>query len=317
MKIQLVTPAARGSRSGNRITATRWSTILSRLGHQVRIVTEDDGQAADIMVAIHAWRSAGAAAAFKNRQPQAPLVVLLAGTDIYRFQHSHPTQTLRSMHLADRLVGLHDRVRFDIPAKWAVKLRIIYQSYPPFTYTRTPYQRVFQVCVVGHLRDEKDPLRAAYAARLVPDKSRLRVVHIGAAHTPQWAALARHEESENPRYTWRGQVPAGQVRRYYARSNAMVVSSIMEGGANVVSEAIVSGLPILASDISGNRGLLGDVHAGYFPAEDERALAELLVRSERDPAFLQGLATTASQSVARFTPEAELASWETLLEELS
>ena len=43
---------------------------------------------------------------------------------------------------------------------------------------------------MGHLRPVKDPFRAAFAARLLPDASRIRVTHIGAALTAGMADAA-------------------------------------------------------------------------------------------------------------------------------
>jgi putative glycosyltransferase (TIGR04348 family) len=316
MKITLVTPASKGSQSGNRVTAVRWGTILRRLGHRVRIVTEYGGEATELMVVIHAWRSAEAAAQFKAQQPDCPLVVLLSGTDIYRFQYEAPGPTLATMRAADRLVGLHDRVHLDIPEQFGSKLHIIYQSCLAPRQPRKPTGRSFKVCVVGHLRDEKDPLRAAYAARLMPRDSRLQIVHLGAAHSPDWADAARAEARDNPRYEWRGPLPAWQVRGFYARCHAMVISSVMEGGANVVTEAIVAGLPVIASDISGNRGLLGEAHAAYFPAGDEQALAALLSKAQGDRDYLESLATAAAIRQPKLTRDAELAAWSELIEAL-
>ena len=93
---------------------------------------------------------------------------------------------------------------------------------------------------------------------------------------------AGRDESQ-PRYRWRDDVPAAAVRRLLARSHAMVISSLSEGGANVISEAAVAGVPVLASRMDGNVGLLGADYPGYFPVGDTRALARLLERLEREP----------------------------------
>lgn len=69
------------------------------------------------------------------------------------------------------------------------------------------------------------------------------------------------------------------------RCRAMVISSVMEGGANVVSEACRAGLPVVASDISGNVGLLGDDYPGYFPVGNDTELARMLQRAEDSPVF--------------------------------
>ena len=243
-------------------------------------------------------------------------MVALTGTDIYRFQHSHPQETLRSMEMADALVCLHDLVYRAIPAPYRDKLHVIHQSAVPLKRARKPSVRTFDVCVVGHLREEKDPFRTAYAARAMPEESRLRVIHLGKAHNDEWAAQARTEMEINPRYHWRDEVSAWQVRQQFLKTHTLVHSSIMEGGANVVSEAMVADVPVIASDIDGNVGLLGEDYPGYFPVEDTGALCALLQRAETDRDFLLRLLEHGNARKHLFTPEQESRNWRTLLEDL-
>ncbi len=313
VKISLVTPSPKRSLSGNRATAVRWARHLGDLGHRVDIAEAFDGADADLLIAVHAWRSAQSVRRFRDSHPDRPVIVGLAGTDIYRFQHSHPDETLGSMDLADRLVCLHERVDRDIPARFAGKLHVIHQSAPPLPRRLAPAKRSFEVCVVGHLREEKDSLRTAYAARRLPEDSRIRVIHLGRAHNEDWAQAAAAEMARNPRYRWRGEVPHWQVRRLMARARLMVLSSVMEGGANVISEAVVAGLPVIASRISGSVGLLGEDYAGYFPPEDEAALAGLLSKAESDPEFYAVLDRQCGARVDLFRPEREREAWRAML----
>lgn len=299
------------------MTAVRWARILRELGHRVSISESSDGAGADMMVAVHAWRSAGSIRAFSERYPDRPLIVLLAGTDIYRFQRSHPDEMHDSMARATALVCLHDLVHRAIPAHFASKLHVIHQSARPLARPRTPSQRHFDVCVVGHLRAEKDPLRAAYAARLLPPESRLRVIQLGKAHDADWARQAKEEMARNLRLVWKGEVGGGAVRRQFARCHAMVISSVMEGGANVVSEAVVAGLPVIASHIDGNLGLLGADYAGYFPAKDTEALSVLLRRAETERGFLAQLEAQCRDRRPLFAPERERDAWRRLLSEVA
>ena len=153
MKISLVTPAGKQSRAVNRTTVFRWARILLILLHYVVITKESDGTDADMMVAVHAWRSAESIRAFSDRHPHRPLVVLLAGTDIYEFQESHPETTHDSMDRADALLCLHDLVHRAVPARHRKKLQVIYQSSLTLPAPRAPSPRWFEVCVAGHLRD--------------------------------------------------------------------------------------------------------------------------------------------------------------------
>jgi putative glycosyltransferase (TIGR04348 family) len=317
MRIVLITPDGPTKRTGNRVASLRWSRILRGLCHEIRLASHYDGWPADLMVAIHAWRSAHAIWDFKARYPKRPVVLQLSGTDIYEYLRSDPAPTLRSMELADRLVGLNDLAGRVVPKRFRNRLRIIHQSAQAPTQARQPSKRAIVVAVIGHLRDVKDPLRAAEAVRLLPAESRIRVEQVGRAYTPQWAVRARAEMRSNERYRWRDDVPPAAVRALLARCHAMVISSLNEGGANVISEAAVAGVPVLASHVDGNVGLLGDDYPGYFPVGDTRALARLLKRLEEEPAFAAHLAKAIARRAPLFQPAREQEAWRTLLAELA
>lgn len=315
MHILLVTPAAAGSLSGNRATANRWARLLRSFGHRVDVAVEYRGEAADLMVALHAWRSAAAIQAFSRAHPDRPLVVVLTGTDAYRFIHSHPEETRASLAAADRIVGLHHRIADCVPPAERDKLRVILQSARPLTGRRPP-RTLFRVCVAGHLREEKDSLRAAMAVRELPPDSRIRVDAYGKAHSEEWASAARDEMAANPRYCWHGEIAHGRLRDVYRRSHLLALSSRMEGGANVISEAVMADLPVVASRIPGSVGLLGDDYPGYYPVEDTRSLRRLLLRAEADAEFYASLESACKALRPLFSEQAETDGWAGLLAEL-
>lgn len=284
------------------MAATRWARILRRLGHRVHLAADYDGQPADLMVAVHAWRSAAAIERFKTTFPERPVILQL-----------DPEPTLRSMELADRLVALNDLAWRAVPKRLRPRLGVIHQSVDRLPHPRRPSARAVVVSVIGHLRDVKDPLRAAKAMRLLPATSRVRIEQVGRAYTPAWAARARAEMKTNPRYLWRGDVPGAAVRALLARSHAMVISSLSEGGANVISEAAVAGVPVLASRIDGNVGLLGADYPGYFPVGNTEALARLIRKLEHEPQFVASLRKALARRAPLFRPAREIAAWRRLL----
>ncbi|MBO32444.1 MAG: TIGR04348 family glycosyltransferase [Rhodospirillaceae bacterium] len=313
MKISLITPAKKQSRNGNRTTAVRWARILRALGHEVKIDVDYGGEQANMMIALHAWRSAESIVKFKNLCPTRPLILALTGTDINEFIHSHPKPTLHSMNAADELVCLHDGVAEIVAKKYRNKLHVIYQSATPLPGPRKPAIQNFDICVLGHLRDVKDPLRTALAVRNLPAESRIRVIHLGKAHNKIWANRAVTEMNRNPRYIWKGERPGWQVRRELAKTRLMVISSLAEGGANVVSEALVTGVPVIASNIHGNLGMLGPDYPGYYPVGDEDALRDLLRRAEQNPEFLADLTRRCKARAKLFKPAEERRRWRTLM----
>ena len=316
LRIQIVGPAAPGSRTGNRVTAQRWQKVLRRLGHNVRVTTGYDGRDADVLIALHARKSARAVREFRKAHPKRPLIVALTGTDLYRdLPKSRPA--LRSLELADRLVLLQPAGRAALPREARRKARVIYQSVEPPERRRAPLPNAFEVCVIGHLRTVKDPFRTALAARCLPDSSRIRVIQIGGVLQPRMASRARDEEQRNERYQWIGEHSRAQTLHRLARARLMVISSRMEGGANVVGEAAALGIPILASRVAGNVGLLGARHPGYFEFGDTAALRDLLLRAETEPRFYRKLRQTSERIAPLFRPARERRDWRSLLAEIT
>jgi putative glycosyltransferase (TIGR04348 family) len=268
------------------------------------------------MIALHARRSAGSVQAFRAAYPDRPLIVALSGTDIYGPAVRQPGPILDSIVSADRLVALQDLAARRLPAQHRWKIRVIHQS--ALTQKKSAHAKTarFTVAVIGHLRSVKDPFRAAKAARLLPQSSKVRIVHLGAAETVRWAARARAEMRHNPRYIWRGDRPRGEVQALLAGAHAVVLSSKSEGGANVISEAAAAGIPVLASRIDGSVGLLGGDYPGYFPVGDTRALTRLLHRIETDPGFLKQLRRAIAGRAYLFRPVREKAAWSALIAEI-
>ena len=314
LRILIVTPAAPGSRNGNRTTAERWARHLRALGHETRVALEWDARGCDILIALHARRSHASIQAWKAAHPRRPLALVLTGTDLYR-DIRHDAAARASLRLADRLVVLQPKGLDELSKAQREKTRVIFQSVRALR-RQVPPRRYFLVTVIGHLREEKDPFRAALALAHLP-QSNIHVVHLGKAMNPEMARQARALMRAEPRYRWLGELDHAGAMRWLARSHLMVMSSAMEGGAHVVSEAIGIGVPVIASAISGNIGLLGEHYAGYYPLADEAALAARLRRAQTDPSWLAALEAAVKARGHEVDPAAEREAIARLVADLS
>ena len=322
MRIGIITPAPARSHYGNRITAVRWARILRRFGHRVSISQQYDNQKLDLLIALHARRSHSSINRFRRQHRDSPIIVALTGTDVYRDIHLS-RRALHSLQLADRIVVLQPRALRELDSSARRKTRVIYQSVEDIRHLRKrggKSQRAsndsFDISVIGHLRPVKDPFRAALAARLLPPSSQIRIMHIGGAMTKEMVKRARREERINPRYRWLGELSPARALRALAQSQLCIISSRMEGGANVLSEAIVSSTPVLASRIDGNVGILGADYPGLFRVGDTRELARLMTRAETNPNFLRELRKRAQKLARLFDPAKEEKDWSELLNEV-
>lgn len=255
------------------------------------------------LVALHARRSARALARFAQQYPDRPRVLVLTGTDLYRDIHFDP-QARQSLDSATRLVVLQPSGLLELDPVHRRKCDVIYQS-APLLKPRVPVRRFFDLVLVGHMRAEKDPETPMRALGLIDARCPVRLFHIGAALDARYQHAAEVLSREDARYRWLGPLSHAITRQRIKAARLLVISSLLEGGANVVIEAITSGVPVLASDISGNVGLLGRDYEGYFPVGDAQSLADLIRRAFDDPLYLDRLNRQCALRAPLFRPERE------------
>jgi putative glycosyltransferase (TIGR04348 family) len=262
-----------------------------------------NGEPCDALIALHARRSHESIARYAATKK--PLIVTLTGTDLYR-DLPDSAEARASLEVADRLIVLQDAALAELDASVRDKARVVYQSADPRLAHRPP-KAPFRIAVIAHLRAEKDPLRAVAALAWLPEKE-IELLQIGEALDARLGKEAEAWAAREPRYRWLGSLTHRRALAWMAKSHVLVVSSVMEGGANVIAEAARIGTPVIASRVSGNIGMLGADYPGYYPLADDPALARLLAEAAHDRRFYQRLKSALRARRKLFAPAAEHAS---------
>jgi putative glycosyltransferase (TIGR04348 family) len=305
--IRIVTPALADANNGNWRTAHRWQILLSPT---FKVIVQGDwtDESCDILIALHARRSAAAIVRFRMAHPTKQLIVVLTGTDLYRDLKTSE-EARQSLDLADSLIVLQeDAIQF-VPLEHRKKTHVVYQSAkqltPEMKLKPKQLKHKLNCVVVGHLRDEKDPATIFHAAEKLGPADHIHILHIGAPLDEALAATAQKLSAQNPHYHWSGAMAHGLTRAAIKRAHVLIHPSIMEGGANVIVEALTSGTPVIASKMSGNVGMLGQNYEGYFPVGDEITLVALLKRCVDDANFMSRLSNACQVRAKLFLPETE------------
>ncbi|HEY1070150.1 MAG TPA: glycosyltransferase [Thermomonas sp.] len=151
----------------------------------------------------------------------------------------------------------------------------------PAVQAPPPSDRPFRVLFVGQLIELKRlglllDVLAAVSNKHVPEFS-LQVIGSGPLDAELRAASQR---LLGERVEWMGALPMHEVRRQMTAADVLVLPSRYDGWGAVVSEALMAGTPVIASDACGSAGVVQASGAGgVFCADDRDALEALLVRA--------------------------------------
>ena len=230
-----------------------------------------------------------------------PRIAVVTGTDLNGPDCQLALDTLEKV---EAIIVLQRLDQLRLPAALRAKTRVILPSVElPAGLTWNPGPDKVAISV-GHLRQVKEPLTLPQALGECPD---WHGVHLGGELEAGWGKRLQGW----PRFSWLGEKSRRQTLTRMARASCFVISSQSEGCSNALCEALALGLPVLASDIPGNRGLLGDDFPGYFPVGDSTALARLLCGQPMDR-----LAEWARPWRVKLSPQREADDLCSLLEDL-
>lgn len=158
---------------------------------------------------------------------------------------------------------------------------------------------------VGRLAAQKNfELLVEAFARIAKPEDRLTIVGEGprrASIAARAAALGVAAQLEMPGHR-------SPVDSYFARADALVMSSDYEGLGIVLLEALAAGLPVVATDCGPNMAMLVEGAGRLVPVRDADALADAMTRIVTDPVDVGAMRSRARA----FTVEASADEWITL-----
>lgn len=308
-------PYPRQKSQGNAVTALRMQNLLLESGLDVAIHERGDAPMhARCLIALNARKSAREIFDFHHRQPESAIVSLLTGTDV-----NHPemedlsSATIKALRLSTSVVSLHDGFTHRIPEDLLGKTKVIYPSVQlPSGFSHCPVEPK-KVMIAGNYRVEKNPTLMMSAVRKLAELP-LDFHAYGAGgdyqeHLDQTAA-------ECSNFYFHGVQDHGVVLKEMQSMHALLNTSTEEGGANAICEAVAIGLPVLASRIDGNIGMLGFDYEGFFTSGDLQSLTDLLTRMDRDEAFYQTLKRQVAARARCFSYQYEAEQWAALVRKM-
>jgi glycosyltransferase involved in cell wall biosynthesis len=120
------------------------------------------------------------------------------------------------------------------------------------------------------------------------------------------AFVAARDPKARLRMRFLDQVPYGAAFFDLLRGySAAIVANRQAEQARIVFDVMAQGLPVLASDTTGNRAVVDDGKTGaIFPVDDPDALAALIERAARDPAWLAEMGRKALAAAQGFSHSA-------------
>ena len=173
---------------------------------------------------------------------------------------------------------------------------------------------VFKWICVGHFRWNKDYPTLFKAIALIKDRN-FSLDIIGEMGDATWPYQMIEELNIKERVNLLGFQPDTSV--YLKQADAFVLSSFSEGMPNAVLESMAHALPVLVTDIDGNKELLMAVKCGFlFEKQDEYDLAgKLLNIMNMTVAERKALGESGRQYLkTEFSEAAVMKQWKALIE---
>jgi glycosyltransferase involved in cell wall biosynthesis len=329
MILALVTPHYFPSVRGNSITVQRIESGLRDQGIEVQAFSLDRQDETGILAALRRARpdvvhgfhatACGALIGEAARALNIPSVITLTGTDVNvdLFDPARRPRVLETLQTVTMVVVFHDSIRVkvcrEVPAL-ADKVEVIGQAVlcDGSRYDLRgalglhPGDFVF-FQPAGIRRVKNVPLVIPPLAVLQRRHPDVKYVLAGPVIEPDEAARVTELLRDLPWATYLGAVDHDQICASLSSVEVVINSSYSEGGmSNAVLEAMSKSVPVLASDIEGNRSVIADGEDGFLFRTAE-AFLEKAERLLDEPALRVVMGRRARMKIAtQFRLEGEI-----------
>lgn len=126
---------------------------------------------------------------------------------------------------------------------------------------------------------------------LLTASSSTRLVIVGSGPCEKRLKELASELNLGPAVTFAGPLDANAMQLHLRASDALVLASSYEGFSHLLFEALRAGVPVVATDVGGNRELIEDGKSGILvPFHESERLTEALIELGRNPALREDLA---------------------------
>lgn len=148
---------------------------------------------------------------------------------------------------------------------------------------------------IGRLEPHKNiiPLIDAWIELHMMDKNWCLLI-IGAGKSEDEIKIKIRKDGQKNAILYKPSIPPDEVKEYLQIADLFIQPSKYEGISNAILEAMSCALPVLASNIKANQGLIKDNHNGFlFNHEDMTDLKRVLEKTITDEKRLQSLGLNA------------------------
>ncbi len=235
----------------------------------------------------HALYPSAAAAVIALGQRDVPLVVTVHGSDLYtnvvRPSWKHCLTPV--IERASRIICVSERLKNDLSHEFpdaGDRVVVIPDAYDDerFALIRraNPDGRGLRLLSVGNLRPVKghDVLIRAFASAIDAGlDASLTIVGQGSEGESLAALAASLRCADRIRFT--GALGEKRLLDEYAKADAFVLASRSEGFGVVYTEALATGLPVIATRCGGPEDIVTEADGRFVPVEDASALADALL----------------------------------------